>query len=138
VAYPIVDLRQHGKDVRKYVEILEEAGILTLTAFGIPSARRAGYPGVWVHEEKIASIGVYIKNWVTRHGMALNVGVDPAHFAMIRPCGLPVHAVSMNDFVEPAVDVRDVESRFVEALKELLGWRLEAVDLGSVPGALDE
>jgi lipoate-protein ligase B len=125
VAYPIVDLRQQGRDVKRYVETIEGAVIDALAAFGIEASRRPALPGVWVREGKIASIGVYVKDWVTRHGLALNVGVDPAHFGMIHPCGLPVRAVSMNELLERPVPLEDVEVRLVASLARGLGWRVE-------------
>lgn len=133
VAYPIVDLRDRGRNVEQYVRALEQAVIATLGSYGIAGSRRSGCPGVWVHEGKVASVGVYVKRWVTRHGLALNVDVDATHFAMIHPCGLPVRAVSMNDLLDEPTSVEHVESRLVEAVAALLGWRLRAgalVDVG--------
>lgn len=125
VAYPIVDLRSHGRDVKRYVRTLEDAAIDTLSEFGIAAGRRAGFPGVWVREGKIASIGIYVKNWVTRHGLALNVDVNSAHFGMIHPCGLPVRAVSMSECLARPIAVGEVESALAGNLARLLGWRLQ-------------
>jgi lipoyl(octanoyl) transferase len=91
VCYPILDLRRHGKDVKKYVRDLEEALIRTLTPLGIEATRIDGLTGVWLHRppRKIASIGVHISRWVTTHGYALNVDLDPAPFTeWITACGL--------------------------------------------------
>jgi lipoyl(octanoyl) transferase len=91
VCYPILDLRRHGKDVKKYVRDLEEALIRTLTPLGIEATRIDGLTGVWLHRppRKIASIGVRISRWVTTHGYALNVDLDPAPFTeWITACGL--------------------------------------------------
>jgi lipoyl(octanoyl) transferase len=91
VCYPILDLNRHGRDVRKYCRDLEEALIRTLAAFGIGGMRIDGLTGVWLHPppRKIASIGVHISRWVTTHGYALNVDLDPAPFTeWITACGL--------------------------------------------------
>jgi len=91
VCYPILDLRRHGKDVKKYVRDLEEALIRTLAALGLGATRIEGLTGVWLHSphRKIASIGVHISRWVTTHGYALNVDLDPAPFTeWITACGL--------------------------------------------------
>jgi lipoyl(octanoyl) transferase len=91
VCYPILDLRRHGKDVKKYVRDLEEALIRTLAAQGLEATRIEGLTGVWLHPppRKIASIGVHISRWVTTHGYALNVDLDPAPFTeWITACGL--------------------------------------------------
>jgi lipoyl(octanoyl) transferase len=91
VCYPILDLRKHGRDVRKYCRDLEDSVIRTLAAFGVAGTRIEGLTGVWLEEpnRKIASIGVYISRWVTTHGFALNVELDPAPFhEWITACGL--------------------------------------------------
>jgi lipoyl(octanoyl) transferase len=91
VCYPILDLKRHGKDVKKYVRDLEEALIRTLALLGIEATRLEGLTGVWLERppRKIASIGVHISRWVTTHGYALNVDLDPAPFTeWITACGL--------------------------------------------------
>ena len=91
VCYPILDLNRHGRDVRRYCRDLEEALIRTLGAFGIESTRIEGLTGVWLQPppRKIASIGVHISRWVTTHGYALHVDLDPAPFtSWITACGL--------------------------------------------------
>jgi len=125
VAYPIVDLRDRGRDIRCYIRLLEKAAIDTLSSFGINGSRREGHPGVWVDGRKIASIGVYVRRWVTMHGIALNIATDPAHFAMIRPCGLDVQAVSMADLLGRPVDLAEVIPVFVSKLASLFDWELE-------------
>jgi lipoyl(octanoyl) transferase len=91
VCYPILDLRRHGKDVKKYVRELEEALIRTLAPLELEGVRFEGLTGVWLHPppRKIASIGVHISRWITTHGYALNVDLDPAPFTdWITACGL--------------------------------------------------
>jgi lipoyl(octanoyl) transferase len=91
VCYPILDLRRYGKDVKKYVRDLEEALIRTLAPFGLQATRFDGLTGVWLEQppRKVASIGVHISRWVTTHGYALNVDLDPAPFTQwITACGL--------------------------------------------------
>jgi lipoyl(octanoyl) transferase len=91
VCYPILDLNRHGRDVRRYCRDLEEAVIRTLTQFGLAATRIEGLTGVWLERppRKIASIGVHISRWVTTHGYALNVDLDPAPFTdWITACGL--------------------------------------------------
>src|SRR5438309_5635465 len=67
VCYPILDLKQHGRDVKKYVRDLEEALIRTLAPLGVEAERLEGLTGVWLQRppRKIASIGVHIARWVT-------------------------------------------------------------------------
>jgi len=127
VVYPIVDLRDHGRDLHGYVEGLEEATIRTLRAFGVDGRREPGLPGVWTDAGKIASIGVHVRRWITMHGLALNVAVERRHFEMIRPCGLSVRAVSMCEITEVSVGLRDVTERFLDEACEVFGWTFELV-----------
>src|SRR5438309_3589349 len=91
VCYPILDLKRHGRDVKQYVRNLEEALIRTAAPFGLTAERIEGLTGVWLTRppRKIASIGVHVSRWVTTHGYALNVDLDPAPFTeWITACGL--------------------------------------------------
>ena len=91
VCYPILDLNRHGRDVRKYCRDLEEAIIRTVAPFDLEATRIEGLTGVWLDRppRKLASIGVHISRWVTTHGYALNVDLDPAPFTeWITACGL--------------------------------------------------
>ncbi len=96
VAYVMLDLRARGPDVRRFVASLEEWIIRTLAAFNVRGERREDRIGVWVrrpekgdgYEDKIAAIGIRVKQWVTLHGMALNVEPDLSHFSGIVPCGV--------------------------------------------------
>jgi lipoate-protein ligase B len=91
VCYPILDLNRHGRDVKRYCRDLEESVIQTLGPFGIPATRIEGLTGVWLTPppRKICSIGVHISRWITTHGYALNVDLDPTPFTeWITACGL--------------------------------------------------
>ena len=96
VAYVMLDLKRRGPDVRRFVATLEEWLIRTLAAFNVRGERRDDRIGVWVrrpekgdgYEDKIAAIGIRVTQWVTLHGMALNVAPDLTHFSGIVPCGV--------------------------------------------------
>ena len=96
VAYVMIDLKRRGPDVRKFVVTLEEWIIRSLAAFNVRGERREDRIGVWVRrpekgagcEDKIAAIGIRVSQWVTLHGMALNVAPDLSHFSGIVPCGV--------------------------------------------------
>jgi lipoyl(octanoyl) transferase len=90
VGYPILDLSPDRRDVRRYVADLCAVLVRTLAELGVSAAARPSpHVGVWVGEEKIASLGVHLSRWVTTHGFALNVTTDVGAFAGIVPCGLP-------------------------------------------------
>ncbi len=88
VGYPIVDLKQHTQDLHWYLRQVEEALIAALATVGLPAGRVAKYTGVWIDDRKIASIGVHARDWVTRHGFALNVDTDLSYFDLFVPCGI--------------------------------------------------
>jgi lipoyl(octanoyl) transferase len=129
VCYPILDLRRHGKDVKKYVRDLEEALIRTLAPLGLEATRIDGLTGVWLHPppRKIASIGVRISRWVTTHGYALNVDLDPAPFTeWITACGLEDAAfTTIGRELGRDVTVDEVRPLAHEALADVFGLELE-------------
>jgi len=91
VCYPILDLNRHGRDVKRYCRDLEESVIRTAAVFDVEATRIDGLTGVWLERppRKLCSIGVHISRWVTTHGYALNVDLDPAPFTdWITACGL--------------------------------------------------
>jgi lipoyl(octanoyl) transferase len=88
IGYPIIDLRNCGQDLHKFMRWVEELLIDFLTRFKIEARRREGLTGVWVENRKIASIGVGVRHWITMHGFALNVCGDLSPFAQITPCGI--------------------------------------------------
>ena len=129
VCYPIVDLRRHGRDVKKYVRGLEEALIRTVVPMGIEATRIEGLTGVWLERppRKIASIGVRVARWVTTHGYALNVDLDPAPFTdWITACGLEDAAFTTiaRELGRP-VSVEEVRPLAREALGEVFGLSFE-------------
>jgi lipoyl(octanoyl) transferase len=88
VAYVMLDLSRRGRDVRAYVTSLEDWLIATLAQFGAEGERHPGQIGIFVRGEKIASIGVRVRRWVSLHGVSLNVDPELEHFSGIVPCGL--------------------------------------------------
>ena len=88
VGYPIIDLKQHRRDLHWYLRQVEQLLIDGLDAFGLTCGRNPPYTGVWIDNRKIASIGVHARDWVTWHGFALNVATDLRYFDLIVPCGI--------------------------------------------------
>ena len=133
VCYPILDLGNHGKDVKRYVRDLEEALIRTLAAFDLGGSRIEGLTGVWMPPgggqgpRKIASIGVRVSRWVTTHGYALNVDLDPAPFTeWITACGLEdARFTAMARELDRPITVGDVRPSAVEAVAQVFGLDLE-------------
>jgi lipoyl(octanoyl) transferase len=129
VCYPILDLNRHGRDLKKYVRDLEEAIIRTLARFELAGDRIDGLTGVWLTgpPRKIASIGVRATRWVTTHGYALNVDLDPAPFTQwITACGLEdAQFTTMARELGRGLPVDDVRPAAADAIAEVFGLELE-------------
>jgi lipoyl(octanoyl) transferase len=138
VCYPILDLHEHGKDVKRYVRNLEEALLRTLAAFEIEGERVEGLTGVWLTTppRKIASVGVHVSRWVTTHGYALNVDLDPAPFTeWITACGLEdaVFTTMTRELGRP-VTVEDVRPSATQAIADVFGLEFEELPAETEPG----
>jgi lipoyl(octanoyl) transferase len=113
VAYVMLDLKRRGPDVRRFVATLEEWIIRTLERFNVRGERREDRIGVWVrrpekgegYEDKIAAIGIRVQQWVTLHGMALNVEPDLTHFSGIVPCGVSEQRYGVTSLVDLGLPV---------------------------------
>jgi len=133
VVYVMLDLEARGRDVRKFVEALEEWLIRALARFGVAGERRAGRVGIWVtrpggREDKIAAIGVRIRRWVSYHGVALNVRPDLSHYAGIVPCGISGHGVTSLADLGVVVSMDVVDAALAAAFEEVFGSNIERLE----------
>ena len=139
VCYPIFDLTRHGQDVKRYCRDLEEALIQTLAPLGVEATRIEGLTGIWVEAppRKIASIGIHISKWVTTHGYALNVDLDPAPFTdWITACGLEDAAfTTVARELGRAVSADEVRPHAAAALEDVFDLAFEPLpaDLRPIP-----
>ncbi|VUZ86113.1 lipoate biosynthesis protein B; Lipoate-protein ligase B [Candidatus Methylomirabilis lanthanidiphila] len=132
VGYPILNLTDHGRDVHRYLRQLEEVLIVTLSDFGIAAGRSRGRTGVWVGDRKIASLGIHVGRWVTRHGFALNVDMDLTPFELIVPCGIQgVRMTSMTQELCRPISIREVTAALTERFEAEFG-------IAFVPALLSE
>jgi lipoyl(octanoyl) transferase len=129
VAYVMLDLRQRGHDVRAFVAGLESWIIATLAAFNVTGERREDRVGVWVRrpekgagiEDKIAAIGIRVRQGVSFHGISLNVDLDLSHFSGIIPCGVRDHGItSLVDLGLP-VTMEDADVALHAAYRDIFG-----------------
>jgi lipoyl(octanoyl) transferase len=131
VAYVMIDLRRRGPDVRRFVATLEEWIIRTLAALDVRAERREDRIGVWVRrpekgngfEDKIAALGIRVKQWVTLHGIAINVKPELSHFSGIVPCGVSEKrygVTSLSDLGVP-VSLTDVDRLLGREFEPLFG-----------------
>ncbi|WP_417451861.1 lipoyl(octanoyl) transferase LipB [Kordiimonas sp.] len=134
VVYFLLDLKKRGRDVRQFVYSLEEVIADTMAAFNVKAERRKGRVGLWVEreagrEDKVAAIGVRVRQWVTYHGIAINVAPDLSHFDGIVPCGISEHGVtSLEDLGLPAT-MDDVDVALRQAFEDVFGFEARPMSL---------
>ena len=130
VGYPILNLDPDRRDVRRYVLDLQEVLVRTLAGLGVAAEGRGEQAeiGVWVGDEKIASIGVHLSRWLTTHGFALNLTTDLSYFAGIVACGLEgVRMTSVERLTGRRIEPAEVADRCAGHFAAVFGRRLEAL-----------
>jgi lipoyl(octanoyl) transferase len=127
VAYPVLRLEGAERDVRRFVRSLEEVLILTAADFGVSAARSdvsARWSSVWIGNDKLAAIGVHLSDWVTTHGIGLNVTTHLERFDLFVPCGIRDGGVTSLERALPGVPpppLGAVAARFVARFAEVFG-----------------
>jgi lipoyl(octanoyl) transferase len=124
VCYLLLNIRRRKFGVRKLIDMIESALLLTLGEFGIEASTKPKAPGVYVNDAKIAALGLRIKNGLSYHGLSLNVGMDLKPFKQINPCGFEnLEVVQIADFVEERESLlRDVSNSLSNNLLAELGY----------------
>jgi lipoate-protein ligase B len=130
VVYPILNLRLLGLSVPDYVWRLEEVVIRVLARFRISAGRVEKLRGVWVGQEKIASLGIHLSRWISKHGLALNVNTDLGPFRLINPCGITDRRVtSMAQILGRSLPMEEIEELTLGAFAEVFGFSLDEESL---------
>ena len=120
VVYPIFNLKEYGYRLIRYVDQLEEVILCVLKDFGMDGRKDSLNRGVWVNGEKIASIGVTIKRWVSFHGFSLNYETDLKYFDLIHPCGLVGKKMtSMTEILGEKITRKSLTERICFYFKEV-------------------
>lgn len=122
VAYLIADLTERGRDLHKFLRELEESVIHFLTNYHLKGERIAGKTGVWVEGRKVCAMGVAVRNWVTFHGLALNVSTSLDYFSLIVPCGLSDPVTNMELELKEKVDFEKAKERLAESVAEIFAY----------------
>jgi lipoyl(octanoyl) transferase len=132
VGYPILDLTAHRRDVRWYVNQLEEVMIRATADLGVRGKRVVGCHGVWIDtpsgEEKLAALGVHLSRWVTSHGFAYNVSTDLRYFDLIVPCGIAgKRATSLERVLGRQLTIEEARDRLTAYFGQVFGRNLAVV-----------
>lgn len=131
VVYPIINLKDYGYGLIRYIDQLEDVILHVLEDFGIFGRKDPNKRGVWVNEEKIASVGVAVKQWVSFHGFSLNYETDLKYFEFINPCGLKgVKMTSMEKILKRGISREELFKRihfhFTEVFKR--EWEVKRLE----------
>ena len=120
MAYPVFDLKHFKKDIHYFLRKLEDAVINLLADFDIQAGRFPGLTGVWVGRQKISSVGIAIRNWITFQGLALNVKSDDLdNFRFIRPCGMDIEVTCMEQVKGIKINVAKVKENLITQFKNI-------------------
>ena len=123
VAYLMLNLRRQKLGVRELVTAMEGALVDVLASYGVKAAPKADAPGVYVDGDKIASLGLRVRNGCSFHGLALNVDMDMSPFQRINPCGYAgLKMIQLRDLLETPPSLDEVAQRLERALRERLGY----------------
>jgi len=135
VAYVLLDLNRRRRDVRLFVRDLEEWLIQALRYLGVDGERRQGRVGIWVKnpnggEDKIAAIGVRLRQWVSYHGVSLNVAPDLSHYSGIVPCGIAQNGLGVTSLAALGVpaSLPEVDLALKDAFAPIFGPVVEPSD----------
>jgi len=116
--YPIFNLMHLKKDIHWFLRYLEEVIIDCLKDFSIKGLRIKGATGVWVGEDKIASLGIAFKSWISFHGFSLNVNKDDLNnFRLIRPCGMDIGVTSVETYLGEVVELNKIKDNLTRRFK---------------------
>lgn len=120
MAYPVFNLNHFKKDINWFLRQLEEVVIHFLSDFGIRAARYHGLTGVWVNRQKIASIGIAIKNWITFHGLSINIKKDDLNnFKLLRPCGMDIEMTALETVLGRNIEIESLKRSLIQKFKEI-------------------
>ena len=117
VIYPIFNLRHFDPDLKLYLRKLEQVAVDLLQDFDIVAHSIEGRRGVWVDRQKIVSMGIGVRRWVSFHGMAVNVNTNLDYFRMIRPCGLDVTMTSIEALTGQRFPLEEIKAKTLQHFK---------------------
>ena len=119
VVYVMINLNLFDPNLKGYLEKLEQVAIDLLKDFGILAVSVSGQRGVFVGKDKITSIGIGVRKWVSYHGLGINVNTDLSLFSLIKPCGLNVQMTSMSQLLKQKVDMEVVKQKLVQVFMKV-------------------
>ena len=125
VIYPMLNLAERGRDVRRYVQGLEQWAISALADFGLHAFAHEAGTGIWVNTgtgiAKVGAIGIRVRRWISFHGLAINVSTHLDHYDAIIPCGISQHGITRLQDLIPGTNMADLDAALLRHLPSMLG-----------------
>jgi lipoyl(octanoyl) transferase len=118
VVYFLLDCRRHQISIKQLVSGIESLTLEVLKAYDINGHRICGAPGIYVDNQKIASLGLRIKNHCSYHGLALNIDMDLKPFADINPCGYEKLVMTQMKNWNSSINLKMVIKTFKQCLMQ--------------------
>jgi putative acetyltransferase len=116
VVYPVLRLDDWQRSVQWYLRTLEDVIIAVLDGYGIKGERMSEFTGVWVNGAKVAAIGIGVHQWVSYHGISINLNPDLRHWQMIVPCGIPDKPITtLNALLDTPPSMPELMDAFEDA-----------------------
>lgn len=126
--YPILNLNYFKKDIHWFLRKLEDVAIDFLSEWGIAGQRQTGLTGIWVGQQKIVSIGIAIRNWITFHGLSINVKKDDLdNFKFIRPCGMDIKMTSLETILSRDIEIDIVKESLIHKFRDVFSAKAKGV-----------
>jgi len=133
VAYLIADLTGRGRDLHRFLRELEESVIHFLAKYHLKGERISGKTGVWVGGKKICAMGVAVRNWITFHGLALNISTTLDWFSLIVPCGLSDPVTNLEIELKEKTDFEKAKERLADSIATVFGYDLVVKSAENIP-----
>ena len=113
IIYFVINLNKRKKDIRKFINVIEKSVIQFLEAYKIIAKKDKKNIGIWVHQKKIAAIGIRVSRWVAYHGCSINISNNLNQYLKIIPCGLDNRKVT-SIFKEKKIKPKNYENKLAE------------------------
>ena len=113
IIYFVINLNNRKKDIRKFINVIEKSVIQFLEAYKIIAKKDKKNIGIWVHQKKIAAIGIRVSRWVAYHGCSINISNNLNQYLKIIPCGLDNRKVT-SIFKEKKIKPKNYENTLAE------------------------
>lgn len=122
IIYFLIDLLRKRIGVRDLVSYLEDIVVSTLSYYGIDSKPKLGFPGVYVDDKKVCSLGLRVRRGCSLHGLALNVDMELTPFLHINPCGCQgIEMTQVKDLGGPD-SIETIKKKIASELILILGY----------------